>query len=182
MLELVTPGLAYLEGYAAALTRGWSPDTGRDVSAAQLAQLRADPAAFVANVARTDGGTLVQPDGTLRERIPGRILWLWDGEFCGTMNYRYLPGTEDLPPHVSGHVGYAVVPWKQRRGYATRALAMVLPLARADGLARVLVTCDLDNEGSRKVIEANGGVLAGEHPPMREGEKGKLGFWVGLGG
>lgn len=178
MLELVTPGMAYLAEYVAALERGWSPDTGRDVRAAQLALARVDGAEFVANMARMDGGTLAQPDGTLKERIPGRILWMWDNGFCGTINYRHVLGTEALPPGISGHVGYAVVPWMQRRGHGTRALRMLLPMARADGLRRVLITCDFDNEGSRSVIEANGGALVGDAPPLRTGEKRKLAFWV----
>ena len=64
-----------------------------------------------------------------------------------------------LPPHVLGHVGYGVVPWKQRRGYATRALALQLPACRREGLAYVELTTDRDNLASQKVITANGGVL-----------------------
>ena len=41
-------------------------------------------------------------------------------------------------------------------------LAFAAPsVARAEGFSRVLVTCDDDNEGSRKVILANGGTPAG---------------------
>jgi predicted acetyltransferase len=97
---------------------------------------------------------------------------MWDGAFCGSINLRFLPGTEDLPPHVSGHVGYTVVPWKQRRGYATFALQRVLPVARDIGLARVRVTCDPTNEGSRRVILAAGGKPAGHT------HDGKLQFWI----
>ena len=60
---------------------------------------------------------------------------------------------------VGGHIGYAVRPSARRRGHATRALALMLPVAADHGLDRVLVTCDVDNVGSRRVIEANGGVL-----------------------
>jgi len=62
---------------------------------------------------------------------------MWDGEFCGSIGFRWQPGTEVLPPHCLGHIGYAVVPWKKRRGHATRALAAMLPLARAEGLRYV---------------------------------------------
>ena len=50
-------------------------------------------------------------------------------------------------------------------------LAAVLVEAHAMGIDPALVTCDADNVASRKVIEANGGVL--------EDRRGhKLRFWV----
>ena len=177
-LRLVAPSAAMLPDYAAALERGWSPNNLRDVAAEQLALLRRDPAALLHDL--TDqNGTVPQPDGSRKPRIPFRLFWLADGEFCGAINLRFLPGSEDLPPHVSGHVGYAIVPWKRRRGYATRALAVILPIARAIGLARVLVTCDEDNIASRKVILTNGGVPAGRE--RHEGAPDKLRFWVATG-
>ncbi len=106
------------------------------------------------------------------------MLWIWDGEFCGAVNLRFAPGTLDLPVHVSGHLGYAVVPWKRRRGYATRALALLLPVARELGLPRVLATCDAGNAASRRVIEANGGIMAGSAPYPDEPEERKLLYWI----
>ena len=50
-------------------------------------------------------------------------------------------------------------PWKRRRGYATRALHLLFPHARAEGLAHIELTTDVDNVASRRVIEANGGTL-----------------------
>ena len=69
-----------------------------------------------------------------RSASPASSRWMWDGEFCGRIGFRWQPGTEVLPPHCLGHIRYAVVPWKKRRGHATRALAAMLPLARAEGL------------------------------------------------
>ena len=57
-----------------------------------------------------------------------------------------------------GHIGYDVRPTARLRGHATAMLRESLPHARALGIERALVTCDHDNVGSRKVIEANGGV------------------------
>lgn len=163
MLQLVNPSFERLAGLEMALAAGWSPDTTRDVSALQLAALREDRLAFLAHLARQDG-SFILPDGTEVPRLPSREFWIWDGDFAGRIGLRYAPGTEALPHHVSGHIGYAVVPWKQRRGYATEALRMILPVARDIGLTRVVVTCDEGNLASRKVIEANGGEFIGNEP------------------
>jgi predicted acetyltransferase len=58
-----------------------------------------------------------------------------------------------------GHIGYGVLPEHRRRGYATEILRQSLVVARSLGIDRVLVTCDDDNFGSIKTIEACGGVL-----------------------
>ncbi len=60
---------------------------------------------------------------------------------------------------IGGHIGYSVRPQFRRRGYATEILRQSLEIARARGIDPVLVTCDVDNVGSQKVIEANGGSL-----------------------
>lgn len=60
---------------------------------------------------------------------------------------------------IGGHIGYAVRPAFRRRGYATEMLRQSLPLAAELGIEAALVTCDDNNLGSIKVIEACGGVL-----------------------
>jgi predicted acetyltransferase len=180
-IELVEPSLQRLPGYIAALQAGWSPNTTRDVSGEQLAAIRKDAEAFIRDLARYEGGMVTLADGARAPRLPGRVLWIWDGDFCGSINFRFVPGSEDLPPYVSGHVGYAVVPWKRNRGYARQALHLLLPIARGLGLPRLLVTCDEDNAASRRVIAANGGVSAGEAPDPEHAGKRKLLFWVNTG-
>jgi predicted acetyltransferase len=55
---------------------------------------------------------------------------------------------------------------------------MILPVCRSEGFSRVLITCDDDNEASRKVILANGGEPAGSLPHNRRPGHVKLMFWV----
>ncbi len=169
-VQLVRPGPAHLAGYLAALERGWSPDNLRGAVAAeeQRVQIAADPDAFLALMDDPEGAgpPVTLPDGTQRARIPSLRRWMWDeegdGGFAGSIGLRWTKDGSPLPPHVLGHVGYAVVPWKHRRGIATRALALMLDVARARGLATVEITTDPDNHASQRVITANGGVLV-EH-------------------
>jgi predicted acetyltransferase len=164
--KLVWPSGDYLPGYVAALERGWSPDNVRGEAAAreELDRIAADAEAFLASLVDKEarGDPITLPDGTMVPRLPGYRRWLWDGEFCGSIALRWQRGTEALPPYCLGHIGYAVVPWKQRRGYATRALREMLRDAKAEGLRYVEIITDPDNVASRRVIEANGGVLLEE--------------------
>ncbi|MGE0574380.1 MAG: GNAT family N-acetyltransferase [Reyranella sp.] len=163
LLHLVVPALPYLDSYAAALQRGWSPDNVRieEAPREELVAIEHDAGAFLASLddREAKGAPITLPDGSTVPRLPGYRRWMWDGEFCGSIGFRWQPGTAALPAHCLGHIGYAVVPWKRERGYASRALAMLLPEARREGLPYVELTADPDNLPSQKVITNNGGVL-----------------------
>jgi predicted acetyltransferase len=165
-VRLVWPSLEYLPSYVAALERGWSPDNVRGQIAAQeeLARIAVDARAFLASLVDREaaGDPITLLDGTKVSRLPGYRRWLWDGEFCGSIGFRWQRGTEALPAHCLGHIGYAVVPWKQGRGYATRALGEMLRDAKAEGLRYVEITTQPDNVASQRVITANGGVFVEE--------------------
>jgi predicted acetyltransferase len=162
-VRLVWPSMEYLSSYVSALERGWSPDHLRGAEAAreQLEAIAANPEGFLSGlVARTPHGeVLTLPDGSQVPRLPSYRRWLWDGELCGSIGFRWQVGTSALPPYVLGHIGYAVVPWKQGLGYATEALRQLLQGVRAEELEYVEITTDPDNIASRRVVERNGGVL-----------------------
>ncbi len=82
---------------------------------------------------------------------------------------------------VLGHIGYAVVPWKRGLGYATTALRLLLPEAKAEGLRYVELTVEPTNQASRYVIEANGGVLIEEFvAPAAFGHRDGLRYRINL--
>ena len=111
---------------------------------------------FVRDCASWDRG-LDLPEGW----IPQSTFWLVDEDgYVGSIHIRH-----ELTPALlefGGNIGYAVRPSRRRRGHATEMLRLALVEARAIGLERALITCDTTNTASRKVIEANGGVLQDE--------------------
>lgn len=171
-----------------------------------------DAAAYLATTHDPEGlgPPVTLPDGSQVPRLPGVVRWMWQdeagaagaaesadsadsaesnqglpaagGTFCGVISLRWARGFGPLPPHVLGHVGYSVVPWQQRRGHATRALGLLLPLARGFGLREVELTTDPANLPSQRVITAHGGVLV-EHftKPASFGGTPGLRFRIDLG-
>jgi predicted acetyltransferase len=96
-------------------------------------------------------------------------------EVLGAISLRHE--LNDFLAHAGGHIGYGVRPSARRRGLASFALTTVLPYASKLGLDRVLITCDVTNEGSRRTIERAGGVLE----DIRDTEIGRLRrYWITL--
>lgn len=122
--------------------------------------------------AREDFGRFVAQRRGVRIRwgVPSTVFWYVSGEhYIGTLVVRHR-----LTPELAeagGHVGYHVVPPWRRQGHATRMLAAGLAECGRLGLDRVLLTCAVDNEPSRRVILANGGVPDGR-------ARGEDRFWI----
>jgi len=177
VMELVRPTAHHLVSYVDALERGWSPDNIRPRPAAieNLDYIARDAEGFLASLEDREarGGPITLPDGTVRPRLPGYVRWMWDGEFCGSVGFRWQTGTSALPPWCLGHIGYTVVPWKTRRGYGTEAVRQLLPHARREGLDYLEVTTDTTNTASQKIITTNGGVLVERfvHPDYGDVER-----------
>jgi predicted acetyltransferase len=90
-----------------------------------------------------------------------------DGELVGRVSVRFeLNG---FLVTTGGHIGYAVVPAHRKKGFATEILRQALVVIRAEGVDRVLITCQDDNAGSRRVIENCGGEFESV-VPLEEGQ------------
>ena len=174
MPELVLPDVRVRESFLEAMR-----EVVTECNRAEAAYLGSEQTRYRAEWNNPEGFAeyvaTVRADGA--ETTPRRIgivphtTWWWvDGEdYLGRISVRHRL-TEFLRD-VGGHVGYYVRPSRRRRGHATAMLRAVLPYAADLGLERVLVTCDDTNEGSRRVIEAAGGVL--------EDQRGvKLRYWL----
>ena len=188
MQSLVSPSVLYrdsfLAGAAEFLAEGRFDSTyarslgyGSDSLADQFPQFVRDLKAL----ADTTGARVLYPD---------RVLWLvHDGEYIGQTSIRPQLCTPYLLTY-GGHIGYSIRPSRRCRGYGKAILALTLEVTREIGLRRVLITCDSDNIGSRKIIEHNGGQFESSMVmPSRtfhvEGRKPaplieKLRYWIDL--
>ncbi|HUP87458.1 MAG TPA: GNAT family N-acetyltransferase [Acidimicrobiales bacterium] len=169
MPALVPPDPAlhpsFSEAVAEFLAEGVNPDHYR-------AELRDRPSFDEWLLVLADEG---RPDAKPRFEgwVPQTTLWWIEGEeYLGRVAIRHRLSEPLL--RFGGHIGYDVRPSARRRGHATAMLAASLPIARELGIESALVTCDHDNIGSRKVIEANGG-----EPDVPNSVK--LRYWVPTG-
>jgi len=94
--------------------------------------------------------------------VPATTYWYVDPEgiLIGSSSVRHRL-TEALRD-AGGHISYVIRPAYRRKAHGTRLLALTLDKAWELGIKRALLTTNVDNVGSRKVIEKNGGVLIGE--------------------
>lgn len=99
-------------------------------------------------------------------------LWMVeDDEYLGRISLRHE--LNELLYEWGGHIGYVVRPSARRRGHASAALAGMLEVCRSRGIDPVLITCDENNLGSRRVIEGAGG----DYEDSREGKRR---YWIDL--
>ncbi|WP_350350270.1 GNAT family N-acetyltransferase [Microbacterium sp. A8/3-1] len=115
------------------------------------------------------------PEGLVHEDL----LWIVDeGEVIGFLSFRH--GLNAWLREAGGHIGYAVRASRRRQGHASSALALGLDRARAMGLDRVLLTCDVDNIASARTIEKAGGVLQDVSDQSERGQGMLRRYWIAL--
>lgn len=133
--------------------------------------LEKDFDAFVAGELNAMGEANV-PEG----RVPYTRYWLVDnGQFIGSVDIRHR--LNEALMSDGGHMGYDIRPSMRGKGYGNTILALALGKARQIGIARALLTVDIRNEVSRKIIEKNGGVLENQIPNPERGFD-TLRFWI----
>lgn len=75
----------------------------------------------------------------------------------GHINLRV--GDSDLIERYLGHIGYAVADEHRGHRFAERACRLILPLAARHGLVTLWITCNPDNQASRRTLERLGGEM-----------------------
>lgn len=94
-------------------------------------------------------------------KVPATQFVLTDpdtGRIYGMLQVRHE--LNEYLQKFAGHIGYSVRPTERRKGYATKMLKHALKYCKEElGLTRVLVSCLVENEASRRTILACGGVF-----------------------
>ncbi len=164
MLRLVKQTNKYKESFIAGMKEFCEKESKKDLTPDNFA-------AFAAKMRDYEKGRNL-PKGY----VPSSYYWLIDGsEFIGETTIRHKL-TKSLREE-GGHIGYGIRPAKRRLGYGKRILALALMKAKELGIKKVLLTCDDDNIGSRKIIEVNGGML--EDRTVHNG-KMKRRYWIDI--
>ncbi|HWY78935.1 MAG TPA: GNAT family N-acetyltransferase [Candidatus Sulfotelmatobacter sp.] len=149
-MKLITPNIKYQQNYLKAVREGTNETGLTRISKPEEGQLFEE---FVKNKIEETKG-LHLPKGW----VPATELWLIDNEeFIGWVNIRHSL-TEHLFK-IGGHIGYWIRPSKRNMGYGKMILQLAILESKKLRITNILITCDDTNLGSRRIIEANGGIL-----------------------
>ena len=174
-MQLVVPVSKYKESFLEALTEYQKEKTTDrlDIFALNKTELQGDFQSYIKRIENYSLGKNL-PLGY----VPDTTYWLIDGsEFIGRISIRHKL-TESLL-REGGHIGYDIRPSKRKLGYGKKILELALPKAKMLGITKALITCDETNIGTKKIIEANGGVLENS-VAMGDRKPRKLRYWIEL--
>ncbi len=92
------------------------------------------------------------PDGY----VPATTYWLVDGKkYIGTGSIRHY--LNESLKNFGGHIGYFIRPSQWNKGYGTIQLRLLLEKAHELGIENALLTCDVENIASARIMKKNGG-------------------------
>ena len=112
--------------------------------------------------------------------VPQTVFWVIDGEGEAVGMVRVRHFLNEKLKDRGGHIGYYIRRDQRGKGYGQEALRMALQELQKFGETHALLTVDLDNPASIRVIEANRGALES----AGQGEDGRAfgRYWIDMPG
>ena len=164
--HLSRPSAAFRTSYLSALREGFrGANDGTDTKT--LEEAEADFGAHLSRLDR-DGQSRHFEEGREFASVPSCTYWLVEGsEFLGAVSIRARIDSP-LLAYFGGHIGYGIRPSARRKGNGSLQLRLALDICRGMGVGMgiVRIGCKEKNEGSRRIIEGNGGVLLRRSGPQ----------------
>jgi len=110
--------------------------------------------------------------------VPYTDYWLVENnQYIGRASIRHK--LNDHLMQIGGHIGYDIRPSMRGKGYGNKILELALEKVKDFGIRNVLITSDIRNITSRKIIEKCGGVLENQIPNPEMGFDA-LRYWINL--
>ena len=101
-----------------------------------------------------------------------------DKKIVGMISVRHAL-TTDFLRNYAGHIGYGIRPTERRKGYVIQMLEQALKYCKNElKLDKVMISCNRENEGSRKTILNAGGKMEREYK-TDNGEIVQI-YWIKL--
>jgi predicted acetyltransferase len=171
-MVLVVPSIDYKDSYLEGLKEFHGE--GRDLHI-EHGQIANDFSSYIQRLGDNEKGINLPPGW-----VPATERWLIDNEtYIGRLSIRHRL-SEELQV-IGGHIGYQIRPSMRNNGYGKKILALGLVEAEKIGLSKVLLTCDVNNIQSKKIIEQNGGILENiVDVPCVVGKR--MRFWINIKG
>ncbi len=107
---------------------------------------------FVTNLTNSSKGINIQEGW-----VPCSSYWLVADscEVVGVIRVRHRVDSDFL--QMIGHIGYEIKSSHRKLGYGSKLLELGLTKAQKLGLEKVLINCNKDNIGSKRIIEKSNG-------------------------
>lgn len=169
MPTLVLPSLQYKASYLEAVTE-YQAEQRKNYLDLDIEHLRSNFEQYLQQIEAESKGIHLAPG-----YVPHTVYWLVEGTtFLGRVDIRHE--LNDFLRDEGGHIGYDIRPSERKKGLGSLALKLALEKAQELGLEEILLTCDVENIGSNKIIQKNGGQLS-ETKKLKSGlTKNK--YWI----
>lgn len=154
-MEFIKPSLEYIDSYIEA--QSYLEKEGIMIFRTTSEEIKRDKLKFISEFRVLETEKCVE---IVSFFVPSISYWLIDEEkkkFIGFVSIRNRLSESLI--NIGGHIGYAIAPKYRKKGYGGKLLDKGLKVAKELGLGEVLVTCDSDNIGSKKIIESREGIF-----------------------
>jgi predicted acetyltransferase len=148
--QLILPSVKYKDSYLSAV-REYKAENLLNYRTININDLEKDFEKYIEDIKNQSKGI-----GLPQGHVPHTVFWLVDDEgYIGKLDLRHY--LNDYLKVIGGHIGYNIRPTRRRQGLGKLILKLGLEEAKKRGIKEVVITCDVDNVASSKIIEANGG-------------------------